>query len=358
LDYADSTAKTLEISKTIVISFGSVLIRSFMTPGSLQRISVIDSHTGGEPTRVIVRGVESPQGETMAEKRESFARDLDWLRTASVCEPRGHDAIVGALLCEPVEPNCAVVMIFFNNVVVLNGCLHGTMGVAVTLLHQGKIGPGTHRFDTPTGVVTVTLGEAGQVTVRNIRSFRYRKGVEVKVPGFGVVAGDVAWGGNWFFLVEAPDELPVRLDHLDQLSDFSREVRKALEAANVTGEDGAEIDHVEVFGPPVDGNLADSKNFVLCPGNAYDRSPCGTGTSAKLACLFDDGKLKAGQIWRQAGILDTVFEGTVEPDERGGVIPTVTGSAFVTACADLIVDPVDPFAFGIPDDSKRPLAAI
>ncbi|MCL4109945.1 UNVERIFIED_CONTAM: hypothetical protein GTU68_012754 [Idotea baltica] len=286
----------------------------------------------------------------MAEKRASFARDFDWLRTASVCEPRGHDAVVGAMLCEPVANDCVTGVIFFNNVGVINGCLHGTMGVAVTLRHLGKIGPGSHRIDTPTGVVTATVGDGGEVTVQNVRSFRAESRVEVEVPDFGTVIGDVAWGGNWFFLTTPPTGLPVDNNHLDELTHFSSSVRKALENSGVTGSDGGEIDHIEVFGPPADPGLADSKNFVLCPGKAYDRSPCGTGTSAKLACLFEDGIIEVAQTWRQAGIIDSIFEGTVEPalNSEPGVIPTVTGHAYVTMESDLLIDPTTPFAFGIP----------
>ncbi len=318
-----------------------------MNPTTAQRIPVIDSHTAGEPTRVIVGGVREPEGESMLEKRASFARDLDWLRTASVCEPRGHEAMVGALLCAPVAADCVAGVIFFNNVGTLNGCLHGTMGLAVTLAHLGKIGPGSHRIDTVTGVVTITVGESGAVTVRNVPSYRYRDGVTVEVPGFGAVSGEIAWGGNWFFLTEAPAGVRVHLRDLEVLTEFSWSVKNALQAQGITGENGAVIDHVEVFGPPADPALADSKNFVMCPGKAYDRSPCGTGTSAKLACLHAAGKLAPGGRWRQSGILDSVFEGGVEAVDKG-VIPTVTGTAWITAEADLLIDPAAPFAFGIP----------
>lgn len=322
---------------------------SKMTPDSPQRIRVIDSHTGGEPTRVIVGGADEPAGATMAEKRASFARDLDWLRTASVCEPRGHDAVVGAMLCEPVAEDCVAGVIFFNNVGCLNGCLHGTMGVAVTLVHMGKIGLGDHRIDTSTGVVTVAVSEGGVVTVRNVPAYRYIKSVAVEVPGYGTVTGDIAWGGNWFFLTDAPEAMRVTLAGIEALTDYAWAIRQALKDQEIVGEDGGEIDHVEVFDAMADPALADSKNFVLCPGKAYDRSPCGTGTSAKLACLFSDGKLAPGQTWRQAGILDSVFEGQIEIDSESDnhVVPVVTGSAFVTAEAELLIDPDAPFAFGI-----------
>ncbi len=325
-----------------------------MIPTSPQRIRVIDSHTGGEPTRVIVAGVPEPGGATMMEKRNYFAREFDWLRSASVCEPRGHDAVVGAMLCEPVADDCVAGVIFFNNVGCLNGCLHGTMGVAVTLAHLGKIGDGVHRIDTPTGVVTVELGTAGSVTVHNVPSYRFRVSVDVHVEGYGWVFGDVAWGGNWFFLTEVPEGLTIEPGAIEELTKFCWSLRQALAGDGISGADGGEIDHIEVFGPPSDPALADSRNFVLCPGKAYDRSPCGTGTSAKLACLHADGELVPGQIWRQAGILDSVFEGRIEvcADNADAVIPVVTGSAFVTAEAELLIDPGAQFAFGIPSVIK------
>lgn len=311
-------------------------------------IRVIDSHTGGEPTRVVISGAPEPAGLSMQEKRSAFRRDLDWLRTAVVCEPRGHDALVGALLCEPCHDDCIAGVIFFNNVDVLNGCLHGTMGVAVTLVHQGRIGLGEHRIDTPTGVVTIDVGENGEVKVANVRSYRHRHNVPVELSGFGTITGDVAWGGNWFFLTDSPPSLPVELSNLEELTQFAWELRRQLTRQGITGKDDAEIDHIELFAPPSDPGLADSKNFVLCPGREYDRSPCGTGTSAKLACLHASGKLGEGQCWRQAGILDTVFSGTIMAAPEGGVFPTVNGSAHVTVEAKLLIDAAAPFAYGIP----------
>jgi 4-hydroxyproline epimerase len=315
-----------------------------------RRLRVIDSHTAGEPTRLLLDGAPAVAGNTMAEKREHFRRELDWVRTATVCEPRGHEAMVGALLCEPAHEGCVAGVLFFNNVDCLHGCLHATIGVAVTLAHLGRIGPGTHRLDTPTGVVSFTLSEGGSVTVRNVRSHRLLAGVSVRVPEIGTVVGDVAWGGNWFFLTDAPEDLQIDLRNRERLTDHAWAIRRALKSAGITGEDGAEIDHIELFGPPTDPAVADSRNFVLCPGKAYDRSPCGTGTSAKLACLYAAGRLQPGGIWRQAGILNTVFEGRVEPAQGGGVHPIVTGSAHITGETELILDSSDPFALGIPSE--------
>lgn len=310
-----------------------------------QRLRVIDSHTGGEPTRVVISGGPDLGEGTMAERRLRLAEEFDWLRSACVNEPRGHDAMVGALLCDAFEPDCATGVIFFNNVGVLNGCVHGTIGVAVTLLRMGRISYGQHRIETSTGVVSVDVQEHGRVTVANVRSYRHAKDVEVEVPEWGMVRGDVAWGGNWFFLVEGAGP-SIGLENVGKLTEFSCAVREALERDGVTGARGEKIDHIEVFGAPTDQALADSKNFVLCPGKEYDRSPCGTGTSAKLACLSADGKLAEGEEWRQASVIESVFKGRVEPLEDGSVIPVITGSAFVTSEAKLILDESDPFRHG------------
>ena len=312
----------------------------------VQDLRVIDSHTAGEPTRVVVEGGPGLGEGSVAEKRERLATQHDWLRSACVNEPRGYDAMVGALLCEASEPDCATGVIFFNNVGMLQGCVHGTIGVTVTLAHLGRILPGIHRIETPVGVVEVHLHEHGRVSVSNVPSYRHARQVLVDVPGWGRVCGDVAWGGNWFFLIK--DQGPgVSAENIVELTDFTWAVRQTLTEAGITGRDGGEIDHIEVFGPPGDSGLADSRNFVLCPGREYDRSPCGTGTSAKLACLHADGELQPGQIWRQASILDTVFEGSVELLDNGMVIPRISGSAWVNAEATVIIDPQDPFRFGV-----------
>ena len=254
--------------------------------------------------------------------------------------------MVGAILCEPREPDCAAGVIFCNNVGYLHGCVHGTIGVAVTLARLGRIWPGRHRLETTVGVVEVELHEQGRVTVTNVPSYRHAHRVEVDVPRWGLVTGDVAWGGNWFFLVDRQGP-EVCYSNIEALTDFAWAVRQQLEHDGVTGRDGGEIDHIELFGPPADPAAADSRNFVLCPGREYDRSPCGTGTSAKLACLHADGVLVPGQTWRQASILDTVFEGSVEPGGDGVVIPTVSGSAWVNGECELILDPADPLRHGV-----------
>jgi 4-hydroxyproline epimerase len=307
-------------------------------------VSVIDSHTGGEPTRVVVAGGPDLGGGSLAERRAAFRDRFDEFRSAVVNEPRGSDVIVGALLCEPTDPGCAAGVIFFNNVGVLHMCGHGTIGVAVTLGHLGRIGPGRHRLETPVGVVAFEYDGTNTATLENVSSYRQAAGVTVEVEGHGPVAGDIAWGGNWFFLVGDHGQ-KLELANVERLTDFTWRIRQALERGGVTGAGGGEIDHIELFGPP-SGPAADGRNFVLCPGKAYDRSPCGTGTSAKLACLFADGKLREGQVWRQESITGSVFEGSVRVAD-GKVIPRITGSAYVTAEATLVLDPRDPLRTGI-----------
>jgi 4-hydroxyproline epimerase len=317
----------------------------------ISRIQVIDSHTAGEPTRVVIAGGPDLGNGTLAERRLLFQRRFDAFRSAVINEPRGSDVLVGALLCEPTDPSCVAGVIFFNNVGVLNMCGHGTIGLAVTLAHLGRIGSGKHKVETPVGVVGFTCDGGNRVLLDNVPSYRLAKDVAVHVDGIGPVVGDVAWGGNWFFLVgvdhgpNARFELHLNLTHVERLTDFTWRTRQALEKKGITGESGAVIDHIELFGPARTSD-AHSRNFVLCPGKAYDRSPCGTGTSAKLACLFADGKLREGEVWRQESIIGSVFEGSVRV-EAGRVIPQIAGSAYVCAEATLILDAEDPFQMGI-----------
>lgn len=312
----------------------------------MKNIHIIDSHTGGEPTRLIVDGGPDLGNGPLAERVHIFGEQYDHIRTAVVCEPRGSDVLVGALLCTPFDPTCSFGVIFFNNVGYLGMCGHGTIGLAATLAFQGKLAPGRHRIDTPVGAVEVQLHEDHSVTVYNVPAYRYRHAVTVQVEGHGAVTGDVAWGGNWFFLV-ADHGQDMRLANVEALTSFAWRLRVALYAARITGDDGAEIDHIELFAAP-SGVENDSQNFVLCPGKAYDRSPCGTGTSAKLACLAADGKLAEGEIWRQESIIGSVFEGSfTRSTETGKIHPSLRGTAFVNAQSQLILDERDPFVWGI-----------
>jgi 4-hydroxyproline epimerase len=310
-------------------------------------IETVDSHTAGEPTRVVVSGGPDLGSESLTERLRRFATEHDAFRSAIVNEPRGSDVLVGALLLEPIDPRCTAGVIFFNNVGYLGMCGHGTIGLVTTLAHLERIRPGEHWIETPVGVVRATLHPGGQVTVENVVSYRYRDAVPVTVPGYGTVHGDIAWGGNWFYLLDAaPCDLV--LENQEALTLYTWAIRGALTANRITGEGGAEIDHIEVSGPAFTAE-GDSRNFVLCPGRAYDRSPCGTGTSAKLACLAAEGKLAPGKVWRQEGILGTIFEGSyrLENGTPDRIVPSITGSAFITGESRLILDPQDPFCSGI-----------
>ncbi len=306
---------------------------------------VIDSHTEGEPTRLIVEGGPDLGNGPLASRRERFAAEFDAVRSFAVNEPRGNDAVVGALLCEPVDRSCAAGLIFFNNVGYLGMCGHGMIGAAVTLAHMGRIGPGTHRFETPVGEVSVDLLGRNEVEIENVPSYRHRKDVAVAVDGLGTVIGDIAWGGNWFFLV-GRSPLTLTMSRIADLGRAADAVSKALADAGITGTDGAKIDHIEFFGPPADPK-SDSRNFVMCPGGAYDRSPCGTGTSAKLACLAADGILAPGAVWTQESIVGSRFSARYRPGDDGRIIPRIRGRAYVVAEATLLRDPEDPFADGM-----------
>lgn len=309
----------------------------------MHSLDVIDSQTGGEPTRVVISGFPDLGGGSLAERRERFRAEFDHWRRAIACEPRGSDLLVGALLLPPQSDDACAAVIFFNNVGYLGMCGHGTMGLVRTLQHLGRIAPGRHRIETPVGTVGAHLHEDGRVSIDNVESRRHAADVRVQVPGYGEVVGDVAWGGNWFYIAKAGRE--ISLDTQRELSAYAEAIRHALAAAGVRGADGAEIDHIELEGAAREpGNHG--RNFVLCPGLAYDRSPCGTGTSAKLACLAAAGALAPGEAWRQESVLGSVFEGRYRPGEHG-VLPTITGSAYLTARAQLLIDERDPFAWGV-----------
>jgi 4-hydroxyproline epimerase len=317
----------------------------------LQKIEVIDSHTGGEATRLIVAGGPALGEGSLHQRLQRFRDEFDHFRNAVVGEPRGSDVMVGALDCAPSDPSCAGAVIFFNNVGFLGMCGHGMMGYVVSLAYQGKITTGRHRIETPVGIVATELHADGGVTVHNVPAFRFGRQVKLHVPTVGDVVGDVAWGGNWFFLI-GEHKQEIDLKNTEALSAFCWQVRQQLAADNVTGPAGEVIDHIELFAAPKNSNNH-SRNFVLCPGKAYDRSPCGTGTSAKLACLANDGQLEPGEVWRQESILGSVFEGSfiwaeespADGQERS-IIPSIKGFAYVNGKATLLIKPDDPLRWG------------
>jgi len=312
-------------------------------------IRVIDSHTVGEPTRTVIAGFPDLGGGAVADQLAALRDQHDAFRAAVLLEPRGHDVLVGALLCPSPDPTCLTGVIFFNNAGYLGMCGHGLIGVVATLRHLGRHTAGTCRIDTPVGPVEATLEADGSVRLTNVDAYRVAKDVVVDVPGYSRVRGDVAWGGNWFFLAKEHGER-LELAQVARLSDFARRLRDAVNALGYP-----DVDHLELFGPPRQPENH-SRNFVLCPGSAYDRSPCGTGTSAKLACLAADGELAEGEVWNQEGILGTRFQGWYEwvDRARGVVRPHISGRAFIMAEATLWQEPDDPFAWGIGADPGRP----
>jgi len=308
----------------------------------MHEIHVIDSHTGGEPTRLVVAGGPDLGDGPLAERAQCFRTQYDEWRSAIVNEPRGNDAMVGALLCKPHRADCRIGVIFFNNVGMLGMCGHGTIGLVASLAHRGDLRPGALKIDTPVGAVDAELHANGEVTIGNVPSFRQATAT-IEVPGYGAVRGDIAWGGNWFFLTEESAGLALQLGDIDGLTQFCWRVRQAVNAQGFP-----QVDHIEIFGAPAQPD-AHGRNFVLCPGKAYDRSPCGTGTSAKLACLAADGKLDAGAPWVQESIIGSRFVGRYRwfDRDKGEIAPTITASAHVTAQATLRLDPTDPFCWGI-----------
>jgi len=310
-----------------------------------EAIQYIDSHTEGEPTRVVLSGGPLLGSGSLAERRARLADQFDDFCAAVILEPRGSDALVGALLCEAVDPSCAAGVIFFDNQVCLGMCGHGMIGLVVTLAHLGRLQRGRHRIETPVGVVEVHLMGSNEVVIENVPSYCLHSAVTIEVPELGTVTGDVAWGGNWFFLTE-PAPYPLTVEHIAPLSEAAVNIKHALQAKGVTGDDGSPIDHIEFFGPPL-ASSADSRNFVYCPGGAYDRSPCGTGTSAKIACLAAAGKLAPGEAWVQESIIGSAFRASYQNGEDGRILPSIRGRAFVCSEGKLIRHPDDPYRNGI-----------
>ncbi len=314
----------------------------------MKTIRIIDSHTAGEPTRVVIDGGPDLGIGSMAELRKLFAVEYDHYRTAIVNEPRGSDVLVGALLCKPVDPKCAAGVIFFNNSGMLGMCGHGAIGMIITLAHLGHIQQGAHRLETPVGEVTAELHQDGSVTITNVSSFRKAANIRLNVPHFKTLHGDVAWGGHWFFLCE-DHGLELTLKHHSELTRISQLIRNAINASGFP-----EVDHVELIGP-ANSSQADARNFVLCPSGSFDRSPCGTGTSAKLACLAADGRLAPGQDWVQEGITGSVFTASYaqNPKCEKHILPKLAGSAFITADAKLLIDENDPLCWGFEATPKN-----
>ncbi len=326
-------------------------LKNMALPQDRLELNVIDSHTGGEPTRTIIGGAPELSADSIADQIQELKTEHDWMRTALTHEPRGYEAMVGALLLPPQNPEAVARVIYFNNVGYLGMCGHGTIGVGATLSYLGKISPGEHLLETIAGNVVFTLHEDNRVSFVNVPSYRYRTAVPVETKSFGTVTGDIAFGGNWFYLC-ADHGLEISMENLDQLDRCCREIRNAIDECGIAGENGGVIDHVELFGPPRRED-AHSANYVDCPGGEYDRSPCGTGTSAKLACLAAAGKLSPGDTWGQESVTGSLFEGSYSW-QGDRILPRIMGEAFVTAETKVIIDPNDPLTFGFSQQKKTP----
>lgn len=304
----------------------------------------VDSHTEGEPTRVLLsaEGADLP---TLADALSAWKRGDAPRLLAVVREPRAPVACVGALLCRASDSRHAFGVVFFNAAGLLGMCGHATIGLATTLAARRLIDPGEFSLETPVGSVAVRLRSDGAVEFDNVEAYRAQAAVDLVVDG-RVVRGDVAWGGNWFFLV---DEASRSLDETaaEDLLVESKAIRAALAAAGVRGDDGGGVDHVAFFGPARRPDHA-LRNFVLCPNDAYDRSPCGTGTSAMLACLAASGRLKPGDLWRQESFIGSSFDAWYRPSPHGGgrVLPSIRGRAWIVAEGTLRDDPSDPTLTG------------
>jgi len=311
----------------------------------LKLTKVIDSHTGGEPTRVIIEGGPNLGSGPISERARLLESKHNEFCRSVLCEPRGYDAMVGALIVSPVEENCLTGVIFFNTSQNLGMCGHATVGLLVTLYYLGKISLGNYKIETPVGIISARLHDPNTVSVINVESYRLKKGVSIQVEQFGEITGDIAWGGNWFFLVNN-SPISVQFENINRLLNFTSSIKNALKQQHITAPDGSEIDHIELFGKPIN-EQAQSKNFVLCSSGDYDRSPCGTGCSAKLACLAEEGLLSENKEWIQESIIGSLYSTRYSWSTGGNIIPTITGKAFVISEATLHFNPLDPYSYGI-----------
>jgi 4-hydroxyproline epimerase len=317
-------------------------------------ICVVDSHTIGEPTRLVlddafVAGLDLGTGSVFS-RREVFRSRYDDVRRALVTDPRGVEAMVGVILVPPADPTCDLGAFYFNRVGYLDMCGHATIGLAVSLGHTGRITPGPFRMETPAGVVGVEWHGGSDASFQSVTPRRIHRGLSIRCPDGSIVTGDVATSGLWFFICR-DHGLPVVPEAIPQLLERSWAIRRSLGAAGVTGDTGEVIDHIVLMGPPLDpANSA--RNFVLCPDGAFDRSPCGTATSALVGCLHEDVQLAEGAVWRQESILGGLYEASVRT-QAGVLVPTVRGRAWITAEATLQFSADDPYRAGLPQAIRR-----
>lgn len=329
---------------------------------SRTHIFAVDSHTMGEPTRVVIGGIKPIPGKTMAEKREYLRAHFDHIRTALMLEPRGHNDMFGSILMEPTDPQADLGIVFMDGAGYMNMCGHGTIGAVTVALEMGLLElkePVTKvTFDTPSGLVFATAeteeGAVKSVRVENVPSFLYREGCQIDVPGIGRIPIDIAFGGNFFALVEA-DHIHLRIapENADKLVEIGmcilRQVNREVEVNHPTKDHLRSVDLVEIH-ELVEGPKVHGRNVVVFGEGQVDRSPCGTGTCAKMAMLFAKGKLGLEEDFVHESIIGTTFSGRLLRQTVVGdipaVIPEIKGQAFITGIQQFVIDPTDPLKYG------------
>lgn len=324
--------------------------------------STIDTHTGGEPTRTIIGGLPYIPGKTIVEKMHYLKENMDWVRTSLMFEPRGHSVMSGVILTEPTTPEADIGVIFIETGGYLPMCGHDTIGVSTALVEAGIVKaeePFTYiSLDTPAGLTRVKVhvenGKAKSVTFRNIPSFVFAEDVEVTVPGFGRIKMDVAYGGNVYAILPAEAVgLKILPENASEIIQKGKLVRDAVnKQVNIQHPEKPfinECTHVQFYGEPTNPG-ANLKNTVFFADSGIDRSPCGTGTSARVATLYAKGELELNQEFLHESIIGSIFVARAVEEAKVGpykaVIPEVTGSAFVTAMSQFVIDPEDPHKNG------------
>jgi len=325
-------------------------------------IHAIDSHTMGEPTRVVVGGVPNIPGKTLPEKKAYLEKNMDYLRKAIMHEPRGHNDMFGSILVQPVSDEADIGIIFMDGGGYLNMCGHGTIGASTIAVETGmvpKVEPYTElTLEAPAGLVkvraTVENGKVKEITFRNVPAFLYKQDVKINVPEIGEITLDISFGGSFFAIVDAK-QLGVKIvpENATKLKDIGLKIRdivnKEIEIQHPTLEHIKTVDLVEIYDEPTNPE-ATLKNVVIFGEGQVDRSPCGTGTSAKLATLYAKGKIKEGELFVYESIIGTMFKGRVVGTTKVGdfdaVIPEITGSAYITGFNTFVIDEDDPMKYG------------
>jgi len=325
-------------------------------------IHAIDSHTMGESTRIIISGMPIIPGKTMAEKKEYLEKNLDYLRTAVMHEPRGHKDMFGSIITSTTSPEADLGIIFMDGGGYLNMCGHGSIGAATVAVETGMVEvhePITNIvLEAPAGLVKAQVkvehGKAKEVSVVNVPSFLYKRDLQVEVPDIGKVTFDISFGGSFFALVK-DSELKVQIEpkNANIISERAMKLRdiinKEIKVQHPTQPHIKTVDLVEVYGDPKSQD-ANYQNVVIFGSGQVDRSPCGTGTCAKMAALYAKGELKINEVFVYESIINTKFKGRVLEETLVGefkaIIPEITGSAFITGFNHFVIDEDDPVKYG------------